>query len=478
MKKYYRCIAVTMLLAFVLSGCSLTGIIKETVPGIYSLFETDSQDASLPADAHAPPQQGFPAVGEGDVGDEVEDKAGDVADGENEVEVDGEDDGEDEVATPGEGAGLAEEPAGGFRGVWVATVLNLDFPSKQGLSAESLKREIDAIVSRTAELGLNAIIFQVRPTGDSFYKSDVFPWSQWLSGAQGSGVPDFDPLEYWIEACHANDIELHAWLNPFRIIHTSSNSSDPDTLAPSHPVRLRPELAVEWMTSGGNAGLFLDPGLPEARKLIIDGIGEIITKYDVDGIHIDDYFYPGANFRDDASYARYGNGMDLADWRRENVNEVIKGIQSVVRKLNVEMNKNVRWGVSPTAIWMNGSNDPRGVPTTRGQESYKALYADTRRWVTEGWIDYICPQIYWYIGYDIANFEPVLNLNIPALWEVELCRWAGSDRRLEILHCHVVCKGQAVPEEYYPKDTASHTRILEYSKTQLWDPQTPYFAFL
>jgi len=310
---------------------------------------------------------------------------------------------------------------GEFRAVWVATVLNLDFPSRQNLSATEMKREIDAIVVRTAELGLNAIIFQVRPTGDAFYESSIFPWSQWLSGTQGRGIPGFDPLAYWIEASHAKGIELHAWLNPYRIIHTLSNSSDPNTLAPNNPVRLRPELAVGWTDSSGRQGLFLDPGLPDARQLIFDGVADLIRNYNVDGIHIDDYFYPGTDFDDAASFARYGNGMNLHDWRRENVNMLIQGIQSVIRDLNEELSRNVRWGVSPTAIWKNGSNHPYGVPTTRGMESYHALYADTRRWVMEEWVDYINPQIYWYIGFEIADFEAVFN------WWVDLCRDSNVD---------------------------------------------------
>jgi len=303
-----------------------------------------------------------------------------------------------------------------FRAVWVTTVFNLDFPSRQNLYADALKWEINNIVERTAELGLNAIIFQVRPTGDAFYESDIFPWSHWLSGVQGQGIPGFDPLGYFIEAAHARDIELHAWLNPYRIIHTATNSSDPDTLAPNNPVRLRPELAVGWTSSDGRQGLFLDPGLPEARQLIIDGIEEIIRKYNVDGIHFDDYFYPGSDFDDAASFERYGNGMSLEDWRRENVNTLIRDIQSTVRELNEELDRDVRWGISPTAIWKNQSTNPLGKPGTGGQESFHALYADTRLWVTQELVDYINPQIYWYKGFAIADFVSVFD------WWVDLCR--------------------------------------------------------
>ena len=304
---------------------------------------------------------------------------------------------------------------GEFRAVWVATVLNLDFPSRANLPAVGMKREIDAVVANTANMGLNAIILQVRPTGDAFYESDIFPWSEWLSGEQGLGISGFDPLDYWIRACRDKGIELHAWLNPYRIIHTTSNSSDPETLSPDHPVRINPALAVAWSTSDNRSGLFLDPGLPEARQLILDGITELITKYDIDGVHIDDYFYPGEDFNDSESYAKYGNGMELDDWRRENVNTLIKDIQAVIREHNNNTDKNVRWGVSPTAIWKNGSSDPLGIPTTRGQESYHAMYADTRRWVMEEWVDYICPQIYWYIGFDIADFDAIFT------WWSELC---------------------------------------------------------
>ncbi|MCL2426732.1 MAG: family 10 glycosylhydrolase [Oscillospiraceae bacterium] len=308
-----------------------------------------------------------------------------------------------------------------FRGVWLTSVLNLDFPSRPGLSADELKREIDYIVNRTAEMGLNAIIFQVRPTGDAFYESSVFPWSHWLTGTQGQGVPGFDPLAYIIEASHAKGIELHAWLNPYRIIHTAENNSDPNTLSPDNPVRQRPELAVAWSTSNGREGLFLDPGLPEARQLIIDGIIELINNYDVDGIHFDDYFYPGSDFDDAATFERYGNGMGLSDWRRENVNILIRDIQSTIREINEEQGRNVRWGISPSAIWKNDSSSPLGKPVTSTFESYHLLYADTRLWVLEEWVDYINPQIYWYIGFGPADFVPILD------WWIDLCRDTNVD---------------------------------------------------
>ena len=307
------------------------------------------------------------------------------------------------------------------RAVWVTTVFNLDFPSRPGLTASAIRREIEAIVSYSAQMGINTIFFQVRPNGDAFYESEIFPWSSYLSGVQGEGVPGIDPLEYFIEVAHAHNIELHAWINPYRIIHSAANTSDVETLAENHLVRWSPELTMPWTDRNGNAGLNLDPGIPEARQLILDSIEEIIRNYNVDGIHIDDYFYPDGTFDDSASFARYGGGMELGDWRRENVNILIRDIQRTIQELNDELDTSVRWGVSPTAIWMNDSTNPLGVPGTRGQESYHSLYADTRLWVTERWIDYIIPQIYWYIGFEIADFESVFN------WWTELCSQYGVD---------------------------------------------------
>ena len=404
MTKLHRVIAALLLLAILAGGCNLFG--KRTDPAttdsaLTDPAQTDAEGSGSPAGT----------VGTGGPGDQPffsESPVVSGGDGEYSGDFSG-----DNGSGSFEFLGVTH---GEFRAVWVATVLNLDFPSRQTLSAAAMRREIDAMVSRAAAMGLNAVVFQARPAGDALYKSEIFPWSQWLAGTQGVGLPGFDPLAYWIEACHAKGLELHAWLNPYRIIHTTSNSSDPGTLAPDNPVRLNPELAVAWTNSSGNSGLFLDPGLPEAQKLIIDGIVEIITNYDVDGIHFDDYFYPGVDFNDAASFALYGGGMELEDWRRENVNNLIKNIQSVIRRLNRDLDKKVLWGISPSAIWKNGSSDPLGVPTTKGQESYHALYADTRRWVMEEWVDYICPQIYWYIGYDIADFKAIFN------WWEDLCR--------------------------------------------------------
>jgi len=300
-----------------------------------------------------------------------------------------------------------------FRAVWVSTVLNLDYPSKKALSVDQLKQEVRDTVARAKAVGLNAVVLQVRPNADALYASSLFPWSEYLTGSQGVAPADgFDPLAYWIEQCHANGLELHAWINPYRVTHTSHKRTDVTKLAAKNPARQNPS----WVLTYGGA-LYFDPGLPETQKLVIDGVKEIITNYNVDGIHLDDYFYPGTDFPDDASYKKYGGSMAKADWRRENVNTLIKGIQAVIKQ-----NKpSVRFGVSPFAIWQNKTAAQPLGSDTRGAQSYVTMYADTRRWVKEGWLDYIAPQIYWLIGYEIADYQKVLN------WWIDVCKGTNVD---------------------------------------------------
>ncbi|MCL2664734.1 MAG: family 10 glycosylhydrolase [Defluviitaleaceae bacterium] len=306
-----------------------------------------------------------------------------------------------------------------FRAVWVATVLNLDYPSATDLTADGLRREADEIIAMAVDIGLNAIVLQVRPCSDAFYRSAMFPWSRYLVGAQGRGMIEyngstfvyFDPLAYWIEQSHKNGLELHAWINPFRVTHTTERITDVSRLAATSPARINPSWVVEH-----RGALYFNPGIPECRQFIINGAVEIVKNYKVDGIHLDDYFYPGTDFSDKQTFARYGGGMQLDDWRRDNVNKVIKGIGEAVKAVD----PNVRYGVSPTAIWQNEKSTPLGS-ATNGYESYKSAYADTRRWVKEGWVDYICPQIYWYIGFEIADYKIVLD------WWRDVCRGTGVD---------------------------------------------------
>ena len=293
-----------------------------------------------------------------------------------------------------------EPPA--MRGLWVTTVVNLDWPSRAGLSNAQMMAEADAILDRAAAVGINAIFLQVRPAGDAIYRSAIFPWSKYLTGTQGQAPANgWSPLRHWIDGAHSRGMELHAWINPYRVTHATSNITDVNRLSAGNPARINPSLA----RAHGRA-LYLDPGLPGARRLIIDGVVELITNYNVDGIHFDDYFYPGRDFNDAATFAAFGAGWNnIHDWRREQVNILVRDTQQAIRAVRPE----VRFGISPFAIWQNRTPAQPLGSNTRGFESFHQIYSDSRRWVQEGWVDYIVPQIYWRIGFEIADFTTVLH---------------------------------------------------------------------
>ncbi|MDN5352876.1 MAG: hypothetical protein PWQ12_1797 [Clostridiales bacterium] len=291
-----------------------------------------------------------------------------------------------------------------FRGLWVATVLNLDYPSSATTDADTLKQEAIEILDQAEAMGMNAVILQVRPTADAFYKSDIFPWSKYLTGEQGKAPEDgFDPLAFWVSEAHKRGLELHAWVNPYRI--TRKTVSEPDyyyaSLSKDHPALLHPE----WVVEHSDGNLYFNPGIPEVRQLIIDGIMEIVNGYDVDGIHLDDYFYPDSAFEDEATYKKYGVGFSSIDnWRRNNVDLLIEDLNTVIHEARPE----VSFGISPFGIWANEKDNALGSKTF-GLQSYYSHYADTRKWVKLGWIDYIAPQIYWQIGYAVADYQVLLE---------------------------------------------------------------------
>lgn len=300
---------------------------------------------------------------------------------------------------------LPGKPAkGDMRGLWVASVLNIDYPTKP--TTDSVKLRIEALMALdyAVEMGFNAVFLQVRPTADALYKSKYFPWSRYLTGEQGlAPADDFDPLEYWVEQAHKRGLELHAWINPYRITKRSTGEpTDPYALlSPESPAVKRRDLVVK----GSDGNLYFDPGKPEARQLIVLGIAEIIENYDVDGIHFDDYFYPDENFNDKATYDRYKKpGMSIGDWRRENVNILVRDVHKIIRLSK----KNISFGISPFGIWANKSSNPRGSDT-QGLQSYSAHFADSLQWIKEGIIDYIAPQLYWNIGYSIADYSKLLS---------------------------------------------------------------------
>lgn len=298
-----------------------------------------------------------------------------------------------------------------LRGVWVTTVLNLDYPVTPTVSSIELKEQADAILENVDANGFNAVFLQVRPCSDAFYKSAFYPWSGFLTGQQGT-APDgeFDPLAYWIEKAHERKIELHAWINPYRI---ARNQDEWAGLAEDSPARQHPE----WVISYG-AGYYFDPALPEVRQLVIDGALEIVQNYEVDGIHLDDYFYPGPDFNDAGSYNKFGKDFpDIGDWRRDNVNKLVKGLDEQLHESDPE----IEFGISPAAVWASDYMNPEGSATTSDYSSYYVLFADTRGWVREGWVDYLAPQLYWASGEEWSDFTVLLD------WWTDVFQEAGRD---------------------------------------------------
>lgn len=303
------------------------------------------------------------------------------------------------------GAGQGE-----LRGMWVATVANLDWPSATGLSAAAQEAELIAHLDRAVELRLNAVVLQVRPTADALWPSSYEPWAQCLTGVQGKD-PGWDPLGTAVREAHARGLELHAWFNPYRV----ANHTDPSRLVASHPARLHPDWVLPY---GGK--LYYNPGLPEVRTFVQDAMLDAVSRYAVDAVHWDDYFYPypvaGQVFGDDETYERYGGAFaNKAAWRRDNIDRLVRETGERIK----EVRSGVRFGISPFAVWRNAATDPLGSATSAGVQTYDDLYADTRKWVKEGWIDYICPQIYWNIGFPAADYAKLLP------WWAETVRGTG-----------------------------------------------------
>ena len=295
-----------------------------------------------------------------------------------------------------------------FRAAWVATVANIDWPSKKNLTTAQQQQEIIRIVERARELNLNALIFQVRPAADAMYPSILEPWSEYLTGEQGK-MPDpyYDPLKMWVEEAHKRGIELHAWFNPYRARHTSAKSPN----APMHIANTNPALVKSY---GGY--LWMDPGEGEAAQRTLDVIMDVVRRYDIDGVHVDDYFYPypvnvpgsmpplEQDFPDDAAWRHYvvfGGGLARADWRRENVNQLMQKIHEGIHREKPW----VRFGISPFGL---GRSDRR-PPGIEGFSQYDKLYADVELWLNKGWLDYLVPQLYWPIEQRAQAFAPLLD---------------------------------------------------------------------
>lgn len=315
-----------------------------------------------------------------------------------------------------------------MRGLWVSSVYNLDYPSKPGLSAAQLQREADEIIDYAVQTHMTALFLQVRPCGDALYASSIFPWSAYLSGEQGKAADGaFDPLAYFVARCHEAGIELHAWINPYSLTRVKAASREAAfaLLSEDHPARNLPAEAVVLHTNGR---LYLDLGHPDARKLVVDGITELLENYDVDGIHFDDYFYPSTEFDDGPTYAAYGSGLSLEDFRRQAVNTLMEEVHAAVRAANPQ----AVFGVSPSGIWANASHNPLGSDTS-GSESYYTMYADSRQWVKDGSVDYILPQLYWYTGQEGSDFTILADWwnEVVEGTDVKLYLGLGAYRMLE-----------------------------------------------
>jgi uncharacterized lipoprotein YddW (UPF0748 family) len=296
---------------------------------------------------------------------------------------------------------LAQGPRAELRAVWVATVSNIDFPSKPTISSDVQKAEFIHLLDMHQQNGMNAVVVQIRPATDALYPSPLEPWSQWLTGVQGQPpVPYYDPLQFMIEETHKRNMELHAWMNPYRAVFNIGNSS----IAATHITRIHPE----WFLTYGDKKYF-DPGNKDVQKHVTAVVKDVVSRYAVDAIHFDDYFYPyrinGKEFPDENSYRSYGAGLNKDDWRRSNTDSIIVMLSRVIK----EQNKNCQFGISPFGVWRNASQDPDGSNTKAGQTNYDDLYADILLWLKKGWIDYVAPQLYWEIGHSLADYNTLIE---------------------------------------------------------------------
>ncbi|MER7503109.1 family 10 glycosylhydrolase [Nonomuraea pusilla] len=284
-----------------------------------------------------------------------------------------------------------------LRGVWIATVKNIDWPSRAGLSPERQKADYVKILDSAVKRRLNAVFVQVRPASDAVYKSSLEPWSQYLTGTAGKD-PGWDPLPFLIDEAHKRGLEFHAWFNPYRASYDGKAAD----LPANHPARRHPDWVVRH-----DGRLYYNPGLPQVRDHVTKVVTDVVRRYDVDGVHFDDYFYPypgqGGRFDDAAAFAKYGKGEKLADWRRDNVDKLIAEVDEAVHRTKGY----VKFGVSPFGIWRNKAEDPSGSGTS-GMSAYDAIYADARSWIKHGTVDYVIPQLYWPRGFKAADYRTLV----------------------------------------------------------------------
>ena len=331
-----------------------------------------------------------------------------------------------------------------FRAAWIATVANINWPSKSGLSSVEQQKEAIALLDFLKEHNYNAVIFQVRPQADALYKSELEPWSYFLTGEIGKAPdPFYDPLEFWINAAHERGLELHAWLNPYRAHHTTGGEVTTASVVKQHP-----EMVVQLK----NGMWWMDPSKKEVQDHVSEVVMDLVKRYDLDGIHFDDYFYPyasynkGADFPDADSYVKYttaGGNLSKEDWRRESVNQFVERIYKEIKAEKPE----VKFGISPFGIFRPGY--PQSIA---GMDQYSELYADAKLWLNKGWVDYYSPQLYWKISQTAQSFPVLLgwwekeNVKNRHLWPGLNIDFGGDDPNLiETLSQIMITRGM-LPE--------------------------------
>lgn len=367
-----------LLLGFgaLLAACSAEPTDSAASTGEAGTGTSAGAGASTDAPTSAPPTGTEAATGSGDMSTGTGDTAAASSGGPAQDEV---------------GVGHARE----FRGVWVASVSNINFPQSPGLAVAEQQAGLTEILDAAAGAGLNAVVLQVRPESDALYASALEPWSRYLTGTQGED-PGYDPLAFAVTQAHARGLELHAWFNPYR-----AKASAKSTAAANHISKLLPQYAYVY----GNL-LWMDPGAAPVQDHLVAVIADVVSRYDIDGVHFDDYFYPypsGEAFPDDATYAAYqaeGGEMDRGDWRRDNVNRMVQRVGEAVAQLRPA----VRFGVSPFGIYRPGM--PPGI---QGLDQYEAIYSDPVKWMQEGWLDYLAPQLYWPSTQTAQAYGPLIE---------------------------------------------------------------------
>jgi uncharacterized lipoprotein YddW (UPF0748 family) len=297
-------------------------------------------------------------------------------------------------------ASETQAPKHEMRAAWIATVQNIDV--KAGMDKQEYTDWVEETLDELKELKFNTVIYQVKPTVDAFYPSELAPWSQYITGDKQGTDPGYDPLQIMIDESHKRGVEVHAWVNPYRI--TMPNQTI-ESLADNNVAKLHPE----WVVKYGKQ-YYLDPGIPEVQEYLIDTVEELVSHYNIEAVHMDDYFYPyriaGETFPDQDTYEKYGNSFDdIEDWRRNNVDVLVADINSAIK----DIKEWVQFGISPFGVWRNIADDPTGSDTQAGQTNYDDLYADTRQWIKDGSIDYITPQIYWSRNLAVANYSVLLD---------------------------------------------------------------------